>query len=237
MGARRARHFLEGIATIIFPNICVCCGIETTERQRRLCAFCLEERFEYAPPGRSMSSAGTILPDSVFCQVALWKFDKGGTLQKLLHELKYNRLTHIGSTLGRKLGHYVLQHEEIAEFLAFHEAILLPVPLHYLKFRKRGFNQAFFIAAGLQKVLDIPICEAGDVVRRKNTRTQTGFSLERRISNMEGAFHVNNPECFKGKAVLIVDDVFTTGSTAFELHRTLRDAGAGAGMILTVAQA
>lgn len=227
----------RGLSQIIFPAVCVCCGRENTQKQRQLCSFCLEERFEDANPENNLASSDTLLPDGIRAQHALWQFDKGGDLQHLLHQLKYERLTKIGVDLGRKLGERTETHPAIKKAIEQHDTILLPVPLHYLKFRYRGFNQAFKIAKGFQEVWQLSICSISSVVRIENTRSQTGFSLEKRRKNMEGAFRVKDQSAIKDKLVLIVDDVFTTGSTTFELGRTLLEAGSGSIIILTVAQA
>lgn len=222
---------------VAFPNVCLCCGLETTEKERQLCSFCKEERFEAANRDHSLSSSDTILPECVYIQHALWKFDHGGTLQNLLHYLKYERLTEVGVELGAKLGESMKKHPVIKEQFSAEDVIFVPVPLHYLKFRKRGFNQAFMIARGVQRIWNFPICEAGSVIRRKNTRSQTGFSLQKRIANMRKAFQVKKPETFQNKLAVIIDDVFTTGSTSFELARTLKEAECSAIFIATVAQA
>lgn len=227
----------RGLSDIVFPRVCVCCGIEHTSRQRQLCSFCLQERFEDANPDNAASSSDTLLPEGVKAQHALWKFDKGGKLQDLLHLLKYEGLTDIGTDLGRKLGERLRQHPLLATTLDRPETILVPVPLHYLKYRYRGFNQAWKIARGLQQVWPLPICGIKSVVRTKNTRTQTGFSLDKRLQNMNEAFEVKQGPLFTGKTVVIVDDVFTTGATTFELARTLLKGGAASAVILTVAQA
>lgn len=228
----------NGFSQLVFPRVCVCCGRENTAYQRQICTFCLEDRFEDANPENELVSSDSLLPEGVFAQHALWQFDKGGALQHLLHQLKYERLTTIGVDLGRKMGHRLLDNPHIAALLESSESVIVPVPLHYLKFRYRGFNQAFMIARGLQNVWpEMPICDPGDIVRTKNTSTQTGFSLQKRIKNMQGAFRVRNPSVVRDKAVLIVDDVFTTGSTTFELAQTLQEAGSGAVVIATVAQA
>lgn len=233
-----AQQLLEGLSEVVFPKVCICCGMETTAKERHICSFCKEERFERANPQNSLSSSGVILPDGVLLQHALWLFDKGGLLQHLMHYLKYERLTAIGTELGLLLARSLLKHPEFCALLNDGEKpLLVPVPLHYLKFRKRGFNQAFVIAKGIQQVLDVPICSVKSVVRRKNTRSQTGFSIEKRISNIEDAFRVRDAEAFMGRHLLIVDDVFTTGSTTFELARQLRQAGCARIVIATVAQA
>ncbi|MFH5831558.1 ComF family protein [Halalkalibaculum sp. DA3122] len=228
-----------GLAGIVFPNVCVCCGMEVTEQQRQICTFCLMERFEDANPENTDTSAAELLPDGVWAQHALWQFDKGGALQDLMHQLKYNHLKQIGVQLGERLGWRTLQHPGIAAMMEEYSSnsLLVPVPLHYIKFMQRGFNQAFTIAQGLQKKLDIPICGISDVVRQKNTRSQTGFDLEERNANMKDAFRVKNGEEIADKLSIVVDDVFTTGATSFELAGKLLEAGADGVIILTVAQA
>ncbi|WP_212747580.1 ComF family protein [Fodinibius saliphilus] len=229
---------VAGFSQIAFPNVCVCCGHENTQKKHQLCSFCLHERFEDANPDNERASSDTLLPNGILFQQALWQFDKGGVLQHLLHQLKYHRLTTIGSDLGGKLGERVARNTDLNNLLMAQEVQLLPVPLHYLKYRYRGFNQAFKIAKGFcEGYRDIPICNRGDVIRHKNTRTQTGFSLDQRLQNMAGAFEVKNCSAVKNKIVVIIDDVFTTGATTFELSKTVQEAGAQSVIILTVAQA
>lgn len=230
--------FISGLSSIAFPRVCLCCGLETTEEERQICSFCKQDRFEAANPDFRRCSSGVILPDSVSIQHALWNFDKGGLLQDLMHYLKYERLTGIGLELGISLGESMMRHPKIQVIGDMEtDKVLLPVPLHYMKFRKRGFNQAYYIAKGIQSVLGYPICRLKDVVRTKNTRSQTGFNLKKRVANIQGAFRVRCPEAVSGKTMVIVDDVFTTGSTSFELAAVLKEAGCGNIVIVTVAQA
>ncbi|HET6528635.1 MAG TPA: ComF family protein [Balneolaceae bacterium] len=232
------KNITRGFAHIAFPNVCICCGNEHTQKQRQLCSFCLEERFEDANSENSVASGDTLLPEGIMAQHALWNFDKGGDLQHLLHQLKYQRMTKVGLDLGRKLGERVEKHPLLRKNLESRESIILPVPLHYLKFRYRGFNQAFKIAQGFQQIWpQIEICDIKAVTRSKNTKTQTGFSLQKRLDNLKGAFKVREASAIKDKLVVIIDDVFTTGATTFELAKTLKKAGAGPIIVLTIAQA
>lgn len=233
-----AADFVSGIRSVAFPRVCLCCGTETTEMERQVCSFCKQDRFETANPDYKYSSKGLILPESVNIQHALWQYDKGGLLQDLMHYLKYERLTGIGHELGATLGESMKRHPGIVDLIENSgETWLIPVPLHFLKFRKRGFNQAYFIAKGIQEVLNLTICDVRSVVRKKNTRSQTGFSIQKRISNMKDAFQIYDREAFKNKVLIVVDDVFTTGSTTFELSGKLKEAGCGEIIIATVAQA
>ncbi|WP_445665705.1 ComF family protein [Fodinibius sp. AD559] len=231
-------HILNGFKRVVFPNVCVCCGREHTEQERQICSFCLRDRFEDGNPQNVKVSSDSLLPDGIVIQHALWQFDKGGDLQNLLHQLKYERLTTVGRDLGRALGRRVLKHPFIVDLFDDHQLVIVPVPLHYLKYRYRGFNQAFKLAQGFQEVWEeIPICDIDDIVRIKNTRSQTGFSLEKRLKNLQKAFRVRNETLINNRLCVIIDDVFTTGATTFELADTLKEAGAGPVIILTVAQA
>ncbi|MDZ7690131.1 MAG: ComF family protein [Balneolaceae bacterium] len=236
-------HFLasitSGLAGIVFPDVCICCGLEVTDAGKMICTFCLLERFEDANPENRLQSAAELLPEGVSAQHALWRFDKGGVLQDLMHKLKYERLTDIGRQMGRQLARRTIEHPRIASKVDQYRgnALLVPVPLHYRKQRQRGYNQAFVIAEGMEQVMNMPICSIKDVVRQKNTKSQTGFDLQKRNANMKNAFSVNNPARFSNKLVILVDDVFTTGSTSFELSGELLSAGASEVIILTVAEA
>ncbi|MDX1672754.1 MAG: ComF family protein [Balneolaceae bacterium] len=234
-------NFLEtvvkGCARVAFPHVCVCCGTHATERERHICSFCLKSRFQPANPDGHRSASGIIMPEGVRFQHALWNFDHGGAIQHLMHMLKYEHLTEIGIQLGRRLG---LSLQELPCLFPCEEdpvPMLIPVPLHYLKYRRRGFNQSFKIARGIACELPLPICDIRTVVRIRNTRSQTGYSLSQRIKNVEGAFRVRDPGAVRDRAAIIVDDVFTTGATAFELAGELRRAGSYAVAIATVAQA
>lgn len=230
--------FINDLKKIVFPNVCVCCGRENTRLERQICSFCLVERFEDANSDNKNRSSDSLLPEEVVVQHALWRFDKGGDLQNLLHQLKYERLTTIGVDLGRQLGQRMESNPTVVSLIEQHASVIVPVPLHYLKYRYRGFNQAFKLAQGFKEVWrDIPICKVTDVVRRKRTRSQTGFSLEKRLRNMKEAFKVKNSSLINDRLCIIIDDVFTTGATTFELAETLNNAGAGPVIILTVAQA
>lgn len=230
------KKFYRGLTQIAFPNVCVCCRIEYTGYHHQVCSFCLDGRFEDANPDNNLNTSNSILPEGVVGQVALWNFYKGGDLQHLIHHFKYERLVSLGVDMGRKLGQRVEKHPVLYDKISSN-AVIVPIPLHYRKYRSRGFNQAYEIARGFQQVWSrLPICGKNAVVRTKSTRTQTGFSIQRRMDNLQGAFQINTPSCFTGRMVIVIDDVFTTGATTFEIAQTLLDAGSAKIIILTVAQ-
>lgn len=224
----------RGLLEVLFPKVCTICGLSLSDTEQFICSHCIKNKFEVANYEGKRVCSDTLLPERVVLQHALWNFDKGGFLQDLLHALKYHRLTGVGEDLGVALGKS-LKHNPYV--IIEDECVLVPVPLHPKKRRMRGYNQAVFIAKGIEKSISILLCKKQDVVRVKNTKTQTGFSLEKRRENINQAFMVRNPSAFKNKVCIVVDDVFTTGATAFELANTLLEAGASKIMIATVAQA
>lgn len=186
---------------------------------RRLCSYCLWYRFEEANPDRRPFCDGVMLPEYVRYQDAMWIYEKGGTLQNLLQRLKYRGATALGRELGRALG------RRMAAWPAgrlSENATLVPVPLHPARLRKRGFNQAREIAQGIAGITRIPLLPQGHLQRRKNTVSQTGYSLDRRLENLDGAFQLNETSHIFGRHLIVVDDVFTTGATTLQLAGTIR---------------
>lgn len=214
------KRFLAGLNEVLFPDICVVCGMKLTPAEHCVCVQCLYTKFERAENGSNQ--APLILPQGVSVQHALWSFDKGGELQNLLHHLKYNRLIGVGIDAGRILGQSMLQNPLIIKTREATQMLLVPVPLHPRKRKSRGYNQAYYVAKGMQETTGWEIAGLGTVKRIKNTKTQTGFSLEKRRENIASAFEVAEPEALKGKTCIIVDDVFTTGATTFELAVQLK---------------
>jgi ComF family protein len=232
-----AKRLKEGILEVLFPKVCTVCGLKLSNHENFVCNVCLNSKFEEAYTGEEFSSSGVLLPEGIYLQHALWNFDKGGYLQDVLHQLKYNRLIGVGVDVGRQLGKSLLGNPLFGNIIEDQKVRLIPVPLHYKKRRKRGYNQAFHIAKGVTDVTKLPIIKQEAVVRIKNTRTQTGFSIEKRRENIGGAFEVPNPSAIEGAICVIVDDVFTTGATTFELAAKLTKAGSSEIIIATVAQA
>ncbi|HTY00285.1 MAG TPA: ComF family protein [Bacteroidota bacterium] len=151
--------------------------------------------------------------------VAPFYFEKEGPLQQLIHKLKYGGMTRIGVLVG----------EEIAAGIAGHRgdgnAVIVPVPLHRAKRRERGYNQSYFIGRGISRELGVPVREWA-LRREIYTRSQTTLDIIERAKNVEGAFRVpsRSVDALRGKTVLLVDDVITTGATIRACAAALREA-------------
>jgi len=143
------------------------------------------------------------------------------TLREIIHHLKYSDRVSLAKPLGNIL-------KACLEREPFSGDLIIPVPLHRSRQRQRGFNQAELIAAGLGRPMSTRVLR-----RRKNTPSQTGLTRNERKRNLAAAFEVSAK--VNGN-VIVVDDVYTTGSTMDEIARTLKRAGAGRVEVLTVAR-
>jgi len=154
-------------------------------------------------------------------------------LRELIHLLKYEHVRPAAGVLGRMLA------EVIQELAAeFNEALVVPVPLHASKLRQRGFNQAEEIAKSAPKQLKTARLQLAPAVleRRRATETQTGLTRAQRLENIRGAFSVKQSERLRERDVILVDDVFTTGTTVSECARVVRRAGASRVFVAMVAR-
>lgn len=138
--------------------------------------------------------------------------------------------------LSKPLAAFVLKTAGNEESLWWGVDCVVPVPLFPLKKKKRGFNQAAEIGRELAKHKDLDFVD-GHLVKIKNTVAQTSLEASERRKNLRGAFAVIRGQSFEGKTVLLVDDVFTTGSTIQECSSALKKAGALEVRALTIAQA
>jgi len=151
-----------------------------------------------------------------------------GPLREALHRLKYQRDIGIGEALSKHL-------IELYNDLKWQIDLVSPIPLSPKRARERGYNQSGLLARPLAYAVQKPY-QPGALLRPRETRTQVGLSAIERKQNVEGAFTANADKV-KGKVVLVIDDVMTTGSTISACAQALRKAGASAVYGLTLARA
>lgn len=152
-----------------------------------------------------------------------------GVLKEMIHEFKFSGRVDRSRVLQELLARAYFQHG-----LGFPD-LLVPVPLHPSRLRRRGFNQSLELARFLGRVLEVPV--ARDVlVRQRNTVAQSTLTRSERLSNLKGAFVVRKELC-RDRSIVLVDDVMTTGTTLRTCAATLRKAGAGRVDVLVLARA
>lgn len=228
------KKFNKSISEIIFPVCCVCCGASTSKDGRLICNWCERDRFEFVS-GEDCE----LQPETVSGLYTMWYFDKGGYLQHLLHSLKYNYLQNAGIELGSILGRYFLNRFNPDSLKNFDDKkpILIPVPLHKSKLRKRGYNQARAIAEGVLQSTKWDLVDEKTVIRVQKTNTQTGLNSVQRAKNVQNAFSIKKPDQLMNCQPIIIDDVFTTGATTFELADQIFKETSNRALIITVAKA
>lgn len=200
---------LEDLLSLFFPRTCYGCNSGLMRDERILCLSCII----HLPLARLSGIKENKLSELFWGRVtieaatALLLFYKGGMTQKLIHSLKYKEKKEVGVYLGNMLGKEIRESPHFAGI-----DLIVPVPLHAKKQRKRGFNQSQIIGAGLSSETGIPLC-TDVLIRITPTQTQTRKSRFLRWKNVESVFHITNPSVFENRNILLLDDVVTTGST------------------------
>lgn len=149
--------------------------------------------------------------------------------QKIIKNFKYHYVKGIAEALEPLLQKFLFKYRDLLD--AEDGAVLVPVPLHWYKFCERGFNQAEELAKIIGKILNLPVLNK--LVSKKKTKSQAKLKKEERFSNLRGCFIIKNPA---PKNIIIVDDVFTTGSTVKELALALKSKGAENIQVITLAR-
>ena len=213
---------LKDFISLFFPELCVSCEDSLKKGEKFICLNCLFELPETNyhknldnPIARKFY--GKVLINRA---MAFYRFKKGARLQKIMHKLKYKDAQEVGVFLGRKYG--ITLNED-----GFKNAfdLIIPIPLHKNKLKKRGFNQAAVISRGLSEGLGIPFSDEY-LLRVVYTETQTKKNRMERWKNVDSIFQIPDISKIKDKRILIVDDVITTGSTIEACAKILLENGA-----------
>jgi ComF family protein len=197
------------LLSLLFPSLCCGCSKHLNRGESGICGSCLY-RLPYTDhhlhkDNRVAKHFWGKVP--FHAAMALLRYKKGSRTQRIIYNLKYNGRSEAGIKLGKMMAERLL----ISEFYRDVE-VIVPVPLHKSKERKRGYNQSVFIAEGLSGILGVPVNNTA-LIRNMATESQTLKGRYSRHENMRHAFSTVKPGELSGKHVLIVDDVITTGAT------------------------
>lgn len=210
---------LTDIIDFFLPRTCHLCGCRLRDSEDLLCVSCIESlprsRYHLMDHNPMERRFAGIVP--FVRATGHFIYSRNSELANAIHDMKYRHFP----SVGRRLGEIVGGELNMAGF--FDDAdYVAGVPMHWRKKAKRGYNQADYIAegvasgAGLQKV---------DILKAiRSHKTQTAMTLDQRQANLSGSFEVSDPDMLKGKGLVIVDDVCTTGATMRTLAATISEA-------------
>lgn len=197
------------VFAIFFPELCLGCNGCLASHESIICLTCRHD----LPLTNFSFEENNLIEKSFYGRIplenatSLFYFFKKGNVQRLIHELKYNKQQQVGTFIGDWLG------EQLAESRRFETVdCIIPVPLHPKKLKKRGYNQVTTFGESLSKKLAIPYRE-NILIRVSSTKTQTKKMRLERWKNVEELFHVENNFALANKHILLIDDVITTGAT------------------------
>jgi ComF family protein len=228
-----AREIIHDFVCLFYPRYCLACHEALVKGELNVCTSCMlhlpRTNFHKTPNNVLFTKLqGRMQLDHAF---SFLLFIKDGRVQRLLHELKYNNRPELAVELGRVYGEELLPHH-----IQNSIDLIIPVPLHASKLRKRGYNQSEAFAQGLSDSLQRSV-NATCLERVLKTETQTRKSKLMRWENVREVFSVRDNGEVKGKRILLVDDVITTGATIEACAMELSAAGATSISVASIAYA
>lgn len=199
----------QDFLALIYPRNCVSCGNSLYKHEDQICHYCFSHL-----PKTNFHKLPRNPVDALFygrtpLQIAssFYLFQKKGGIQKILHAIKYKHNKELAVLVGQWYAKDLKTNTIIS-----HADFIIPVPLHSKKYKMRGYNQSEEFAKGLSEGLKI-VLNTSVLKRREFTQTQTKKSKFERWENVEDVFELKEPEIFKNKHIVLVDDVITTGAT------------------------
>lgn len=213
-------NMLYDVLSLVLPRVCPVCGEPVRRGGAMVCPSCEVEApltYLWQEPYNIMSERFWALLPVERVSAMLW-YVEGNPWRKVIHEFKYNGRWRVAYDLGRWYGTMLRDGGEFAQV-----DVVVPVPLHWRRHIVRGYNQSELLARGIARELGVE-CDAGIVRRCHYNESQVLHRAMERWGNVEGIFRVCRPERLRGKHILLVDDVFTTGATIMSLGSAILSA-------------
>ncbi len=222
------KSFFEPLLDLFYPPVCANCHNLIDERMpvSLVCGNCLQFLRPVPPDVIHSTILEKLQPSYLDNVAAVYCFDD--VFQAIVYHFKYQQMPGLAVDFARWI---IRQRPDVRRLLDAAE-VVMPVPLHRKRLRKRGYNQSYQICKGFGvtgKILP------GLVLRVKNTKTQTRLGRDERKANIQGAFQISGTAQVNGKKILLIDDVVTTGATLNECARVLKEHGAASVSALALA--
>lgn len=209
---------LSNLLRILFPDFCIHCGRPLVGDERHLCSDCMiNTPWANEAHAKDNSTEMRLAGRFHFVSAAsLMHFQKGNVAQSIVHNIKYHGHPSLAVQYGRLLGRELKQSGRFCDI-----DYIVPVPLHWFRKMRRGYNQSELICIGISKELGVPLAKHY-LRRKKYTKTQTHKNRDERQQNMQQVFAVRHPKQLQNKHILLVDDIITTGATTDSCHHALQ---------------
>jgi ComF family protein len=222
---------VNDVIGLFYPRTCGGCGVHLMTHEQNLCLICLTglpKTYYWDYPTNPVEKLfwGKL---NVTSACAFLHFVKESKVQNLLHRFKYEGKSGIGFELGKAFAQILQEKNWFSDV-----DVVIPIPLHISKEMRRGYNQSAYIADGMGEVIDVKVRNHA-LKRILASESQTRKSRFARTENVNQVFELSNIDSVKGKNVLLVDDVITTGSTLEAAGNTILRAGASKLYIATIA--
>lgn len=211
--------YIKDFISLIYPQLCLACGQGLVTSENCICISCLYKlpytNYHLEPENKVMKQFwGRV---DVLAATAFLYFKKGSSVQKLMHQLKYHNQQEVGIVLGKLYG------KNLMDIDVYSNAdVIVPVPLHKTRFKKRGYNQSEQFALGLAEAMDIKV-DTSILLRQYASETQVNKSRYNRYTNMADVFVASYQNNYK--KIILVDDTITTGATLEACTIALQKAG------------
>lgn len=205
---------------LIFPRTCCVCGTPLVGGETAICSRCLlstatADNTLHQDNIVELRLAGRV---NIEASMALLYFKKNTTTQQILHQIKYQNNKELAHSMGLMMGDSLLGSGRFGDI-----DLVIPVPLHRSKERRRGYNQSLLLSKAIAEKTRWPVVD-NVLIRKKKTDSQTHKTREQRLENMQGVFALTDASMVENKHILLVDDVVTTGATLEACCQALQNA-------------
>jgi ComF family protein len=237
-------RLFEGLVDLVYPKICLACknklGVAAIDNL--ICRQCWNKVKRNLPPfchccGRNLRTAGFTKNICLGCLRKKLHFDRAyspcvyeGVIKELIHAFKYSGKDYLGLPLSRLMNDFIREYNLPINDMDF----IVPVPLHKTRLREREFNQAQILSQYISREFKKEVL-SDCLYRHRHTKPQAELEINERTLNVAGSFSVSSNDNLKGKNIILVDDVFTTGATVSEAASVLKGAGVNIVFVLTLA--
>jgi competence protein ComFC len=233
---------LGALINLLYPALCRVCSKKIDKFDHNICGDCGKKIKERLPPfcvkcGKRLKGEPELIDTCPDCKKDTLYFDRAWSachyddpLKSLIHDFKYKKITSLSTDFTDMLINFIKKHN-----IGIDCDMILSIPMHPDRLLKREINHSDILARDLGKKLGIS-CRENTLRKTKNTLPQSKLKREARIKNLHLSFSLKDNSAVRNKNILLVDDLFTTGSTVNECSRLLKNSGARRVEIITLAR-